>query len=147
MASWHRHGLKAKAAVVPAVALVALLGLVVQSEGIDTTAELVALLVVLASSAALYLRRRHRWRWAWPRWPRSPRTALCCTGPGRSCWCSSWRCTRSSTRVPRGRGGARRGLCRLVRRRRQLHPDRCQRERGDAAARRLARRGHRRRHP
>lgn len=55
MSSWHW----ARTALVPAVALVALLGLVVQSEGIDTTAELVALLVVLASSAALYLRRRH----------------------------------------------------------------------------------------
>ncbi|WBC10845.1 sensor histidine kinase [Micromonospora sp. WMMA1947] len=58
MSSWRRHGLKAEAAVVPAVALVTLLGLVVQAEGIDTTAEFVALLVVLASSAALYLRRR-----------------------------------------------------------------------------------------
>lgn len=45
--------------MVPAVALVALLGLIVQSEGIDTAAELVALLVVLASSGALYLRRRY----------------------------------------------------------------------------------------
>ena len=43
----------------PAVALVALFGLIVQSEGIDTTAEIVALLVVLASSAALFLRRRY----------------------------------------------------------------------------------------
>ncbi|MET7467110.1 sensor histidine kinase [Micromonospora sp. NPDC005222] len=43
----------------PAVALVALLGLMVQSAGIDTAAEIVALLVVLASSAALYLRRRY----------------------------------------------------------------------------------------
>ncbi|MGV9766557.1 sensor histidine kinase [Micromonospora tulbaghiae] len=59
MSSWRRHGLKAEAAVVPAVALVALLGLIVQSEGIDTAAELVALLVVLASSGALYLRRRY----------------------------------------------------------------------------------------
>ncbi|MFD4204822.1 sensor histidine kinase [Micromonospora tulbaghiae] len=59
MSSWRRHGLKAEAAVVPAVALVALLGLFVQSEGIDTTAELVALLTVVVSSAALYLRRRY----------------------------------------------------------------------------------------
>ncbi|MDX5460293.1 sensor histidine kinase [Micromonospora tulbaghiae] len=59
MSSWRRHGLEAEAAVVPAVALVALLGLFVQSEGIDTTAELVALLAVVASSAALYLRRRY----------------------------------------------------------------------------------------
>ncbi|MEU8069141.1 sensor histidine kinase [Micromonospora sp. NPDC049151] len=59
MSSWRRHGLKAEAALVPAVALVALFGLIVQSEGIDTTAEIVALLVVLASSAALYLRRRY----------------------------------------------------------------------------------------
>ncbi|MEU8314936.1 sensor histidine kinase [Micromonospora sp. NPDC048169] len=55
MSSWRW----ARTALVPAVALVALLGLMVQSEGIDTTAEIVALLVVLASSAALYLRRRY----------------------------------------------------------------------------------------
>ncbi len=42
-----------------AVGLVALVGLVVQSQGIDTAAEWAALLAVLASSGALYLRRRH----------------------------------------------------------------------------------------
>jgi signal transduction histidine kinase len=44
---------------VVAVGLVALVGLVVQSRGIDSTADRVALVVVLASSGALYLRRRH----------------------------------------------------------------------------------------
>ncbi|GAB3145051.1 sensor histidine kinase [Micromonospora sonneratiae] len=41
------------------VGLVALVGLVVQSRGIDTAADWAALLAVLASSGALYLRRRH----------------------------------------------------------------------------------------
>ncbi|GAA2708866.1 sensor histidine kinase [Micromonospora olivasterospora] len=46
-------------ALVLVVGLVALAGLVVQSGGIDTAAEWAALLAVLASSGALYVRRRH----------------------------------------------------------------------------------------
>ncbi|MFG2009890.1 sensor histidine kinase [Micromonospora sp. NPDC048868] len=53
------HGLAAKVALVPVVGLVAVVGLVVQASGIDTAAERAALLAVLASSGALYLRRRH----------------------------------------------------------------------------------------
>ncbi|MGC4761379.1 sensor histidine kinase [Micromonospora sp. DT46] len=53
------HGLAAKAALAPVVGLVAVVGLVVQASGIDTGAERAALLAVLASSGALYLRRRH----------------------------------------------------------------------------------------
>ncbi|RZT77323.1 signal transduction histidine kinase [Micromonospora violae] len=57
MAGWRSR--VADVALVPAVALVALVGLVVQSGGIDTTAEWAALPVVLISAGALYLRRRH----------------------------------------------------------------------------------------
>ncbi|MEO3773329.1 sensor histidine kinase [Micromonospora sp. B9E7] len=53
------RGRSADTALVLAVGLVALVGLVVQSRGIDTAAEWAALPVVLASSAALYVRRRH----------------------------------------------------------------------------------------
>ncbi|MET8045380.1 sensor histidine kinase [Micromonospora sp. NPDC005215] len=53
------RGRTANVAVVLAVGLVALVGLVVQSRGIDTAAEWTALPVVLASSAALCVRRRH----------------------------------------------------------------------------------------
>ncbi|SCF27051.1 sensor histidine kinase [Micromonospora chokoriensis] len=53
------RGRPADTALVLAVGLVALVGLVVQSRGIDTAAEWAALPVVLASSAALYARRRH----------------------------------------------------------------------------------------
>ncbi|MEU7994056.1 sensor histidine kinase [Micromonospora sp. NPDC049060] len=53
------HGLAARVALVPVVGLVAVVGLVVQASGIDTDAERAALLAVLASSGALYLRRRH----------------------------------------------------------------------------------------
>jgi signal transduction histidine kinase len=59
MSSWRWHGRAANAALVLVVGLVALVGLVVQSRGIDTAAEWAALLAVLASSGALYLRRRH----------------------------------------------------------------------------------------
>ncbi|MBC7273847.1 MAG: sensor histidine kinase, partial [Streptomyces sp.] len=41
------------------VCLVALLGLLVQSRGLDSAAEWTALPIVLASAAALCLRRRH----------------------------------------------------------------------------------------
>ncbi|MEV4764895.1 sensor histidine kinase [Micromonospora chokoriensis] len=53
------RGRPADTALVLAVGLVALVGLVVQSRGIDTVAEWAALPVVLASSAALSVRRRH----------------------------------------------------------------------------------------
>jgi signal transduction histidine kinase len=59
MSRWRWHGRAANTALVLAVGLVALLGLMVQSRGIDTAAEWAALLAVLASSGALYLRRRH----------------------------------------------------------------------------------------
>ncbi|WP_158848619.1 sensor histidine kinase [Saccharothrix deserti] len=52
-------GRTADTALVLAVGLVAFVGLVVQSRGIDTAAEWAALAVVLASSGALYVRRRH----------------------------------------------------------------------------------------
>ncbi|MFI2651916.1 sensor histidine kinase [Micromonospora fulviviridis] len=54
-----RHGRVANVALVLMVGLIALVGLVVQSRGIDTAAEWAALSAVLASSAVLYLRRRH----------------------------------------------------------------------------------------
>ncbi|MEU1842612.1 sensor histidine kinase [Micromonospora sediminicola] len=59
MSSWRWRDRAATVALVPAVALVALLGLLVQAEGLDTPAELVALLVVLAAAGALYARRRY----------------------------------------------------------------------------------------
>jgi signal transduction histidine kinase len=59
MLRWRWHGRPANTALVLVVGLVALVGLVVQSRGIDTAAERAALLAVLASSGALYLRRRH----------------------------------------------------------------------------------------
>ncbi|GIG86676.1 sensor histidine kinase [Plantactinospora endophytica] len=59
MPRWRWHGWAANTALVLTVALVALVGLLVQSDGVDTTAESLALLAVLASSAALYLRRRY----------------------------------------------------------------------------------------
>ncbi|MQA28066.1 MAG: sensor histidine kinase [Micromonosporaceae bacterium] len=59
MARWRWRGRTADTALVLAVGLVALVGLVVQSRGIDTAAEWAALLAVLASSGALYVRRRH----------------------------------------------------------------------------------------
>ncbi|MET8231421.1 sensor histidine kinase [Micromonospora sp. NPDC005298] len=59
MSSWPWRGRAANVSVVFVVGLVALVGLVVQSEGVDTTADRVALLVVLVSSGALYVRRRH----------------------------------------------------------------------------------------
>ncbi|PZF92871.1 sensor histidine kinase [Micromonospora deserti] len=59
MLRWRWHGRAADRALVLAVCLVALVGLVVQSRGIDTATEWAALLAVLASSGALYLRRRH----------------------------------------------------------------------------------------
>ncbi|MBE1491082.1 sensor histidine kinase [Plantactinospora soyae] len=59
MSAWGWHGRAANTALVPVVGLVAVTGLVVQAGGIDTAAEWAALLAVLASSAALYLRRCH----------------------------------------------------------------------------------------
>ncbi|MEU5936964.1 sensor histidine kinase [Micromonospora sp. NPDC047187] len=57
MSGW--RGRTADVALVPAVGLVAVMGLVVQSRGIDTAAEWAALLAVLLSTGALYVRRRH----------------------------------------------------------------------------------------
>ncbi|WP_422744820.1 sensor histidine kinase [Micromonospora sp. WMMD754] len=59
MSSWRWRDRAATVALVPAVALVALLGLLVQADGLDTPTELVALLVVLAAAGALYARRRY----------------------------------------------------------------------------------------
>ncbi|TDC85636.1 sensor histidine kinase [Micromonospora sp. KC606] len=59
MVSWRWHGRAADTALVLVVGLVALTGLMVQSRGVDTAADWAALLTVLASSGALYLRRRH----------------------------------------------------------------------------------------
>ncbi|MFG2107641.1 sensor histidine kinase [Micromonospora chersina] len=54
-----RHGRAANVALVLVVGLIALGGLVAQSRGLDTAAEWAALAAVLASSGALYLRRRY----------------------------------------------------------------------------------------
>ncbi|MDG4828747.1 sensor histidine kinase [Solwaraspora sp. WMMD1047] len=59
MGTWRWRGRVADAALVPVVGLVALVGLVVQSAGIDRTAEWAALLAVLVSAGALCWRRRH----------------------------------------------------------------------------------------
>ena len=55
---WRWHGRAADAALVCAVGLVAVVGLLVQSGGLDTGAEWVALPVVLLSAGALTVRRR-----------------------------------------------------------------------------------------
>ena len=59
MATWRWRGRTAETVLVLLVGLVVLGGLVVQSRGVDTAADWTALLVVLASSGALYLRRRY----------------------------------------------------------------------------------------
>jgi signal transduction histidine kinase len=59
MPTWRWGGRAAETALVSGVGLVALVGLLVQSRGIDTTADWAALVAVLASTAALWLRRRH----------------------------------------------------------------------------------------
>ncbi|MBY8871397.1 sensor histidine kinase [Micromonospora sp. PLK6-60] len=59
MARSRWHGPAANAALALVVGLVAVVGLVVQSHGVDTAADRVALLVVLAAAGALVLRRRH----------------------------------------------------------------------------------------
>ncbi|MEE6257843.1 sensor histidine kinase [Plantactinospora sonchi] len=59
MLTWRWHGRAANTALVLVVGLVALVGLLVQADGLDTAAEWAALPVVLVSAAALYLRRRH----------------------------------------------------------------------------------------
>ncbi len=59
MSRWLWRGRAADATLALGVGLVALLGLVVQSRGVDTAAEWAALPVVLISAGALCLRRRH----------------------------------------------------------------------------------------
>ncbi|SCL44411.1 Signal transduction histidine kinase [Micromonospora citrea] len=59
MARSRWHGPVADTVVVLAVGLVALVGLIVQSRGVDAAAEWAALIAVLAASGALYVRRRH----------------------------------------------------------------------------------------
>ncbi|AVT28750.1 sensor histidine kinase [Plantactinospora sp. BC1] len=59
MPRWRVQGRAADVALVLVVALVGLGGLVVQSAGVDSAAEWVALLAVLVSSGALYVRRRY----------------------------------------------------------------------------------------
>jgi signal transduction histidine kinase len=59
MSRWPWRGRTADTALVLAVGLVALGGLVVQSHGIDTTADGAALAAVLVSSVALSVRRRY----------------------------------------------------------------------------------------
>ena len=85
-----------------------------------------------------------RWPWVWWRWPRSSRTGRCCTGPVRSCWCSSSRSTRSSTRdtwrCPSG--SVPRSVVAFA-----VADSDTRRERGDAAERRVGRGGHRRGDP
>ncbi|MEU5939623.1 hypothetical protein ABZ807_10575 [Micromonospora sp. NPDC047548] len=51
MSSWRWHGRAANTALVLVVGLVALVGLVVQSHGIDTAAEWAALLAAAAGAA------------------------------------------------------------------------------------------------
>ncbi|MEN3612932.1 sensor histidine kinase [Plantactinospora sp. ZYX-F-223] len=59
MPRWRWHGRVADAALLLVVALVGVVGLVVQSAGVDTAVDWLALLAVLASSGALYVRRRY----------------------------------------------------------------------------------------
>ncbi|MFI7606439.1 sensor histidine kinase [Micromonospora sp. NPDC049366] len=59
MPNWRSQSQTANTILVLVVGLVAVVGLLVQSRGIDTAAEGAALLAVLASTAALHLRRRH----------------------------------------------------------------------------------------
>jgi signal transduction histidine kinase len=59
MSWWRWRGRAADAALVTAVGLVALAGLLVQSRGVDSAAERWALLAVLVSTAALSVRRRY----------------------------------------------------------------------------------------
>lgn len=59
MSRWRWRGRAAEASLVLAVGVVAVIGLLVQAGGMSTGAEWVALLVVLASSAALTVRRRY----------------------------------------------------------------------------------------
>ncbi|WP_422768711.1 sensor histidine kinase [Plantactinospora sp. WMMC1484] len=56
---WRPHRRATDAGLILAVGLVAVAGLVVQSDGIDTAADRAALLAVLVSAGALALRRRH----------------------------------------------------------------------------------------
>jgi signal transduction histidine kinase len=59
MSRWRWRGRTAEASLALAVGVVAVIGLIVQAGGISTGAEWTALVVVLASSAALYVRRRY----------------------------------------------------------------------------------------
>ncbi|MFC3502950.1 sensor histidine kinase [Micromonospora krabiensis] len=59
MSSWRSRSQATNTILVLVVGLVAVVGLLVQSRGIDTAAEGAALLAVLAGTGALHLRRRH----------------------------------------------------------------------------------------
>ncbi|WP_454858323.1 sensor histidine kinase [Promicromonospora soli] len=59
MSRWRWRGRTAEAGLALAVGAVAVLGLIIQTGGISTGADWAALLMVLASSAALYVRRRY----------------------------------------------------------------------------------------
>jgi signal transduction histidine kinase len=59
MSRWRWRGRTAEAGLALGVGLVAVLGLLVQSGGIETGADWAALLVVLVSAGALYVRRRY----------------------------------------------------------------------------------------
>jgi len=59
MSRWRWRGRTAEAGLALAIGVVAVIGLIVQAGGISTGAEWTALVVVLVSSAALYVRRRY----------------------------------------------------------------------------------------
>ncbi|MFI7069256.1 hypothetical protein [Micromonospora sediminicola] len=148
MSSWRWRDRAATVALVPAVALVALLGLLVQADGLDTPAELVALLVVLAAAGALYARRRYPVAVGAAALVAVSAYGVLLHRPGPVMLVFRRRVVHGRRRgAPRRRGGARPGLGRLLRRRRRLDPDRCRGERRDAAARRVAGGGDRRGDP
>ena len=146
MSTWRWRGRTADTALVLAVGLVALVGLVVQAGGIDTAAEWAALLAVLASSGALVVRRRHPVPVGMVALAAVDRLRGA-AGSARSDHARVRRGALHRRRrgPPRRRHRARCRLGRRLRRRRQLRPEHG--ERGDVAPRRLAHRRHRRRDP